>query len=161
MEVRWRSSLRGLLFWRMCVCVCECEASLCSRETGERATCWRMSGKTEPGSSADSDQPFHGKGTHAVLLFGRDWLYEFIVPLGEHSSKNHHRNPPRPPANPSIGPTFIILTFPLRGRHIKVDARLVPLCGDGGVTLTVWEADCWPAPVLLSVKKRDSLVQHN
>lgn len=86
-----------------------------------------MSGKKEPGSSADLDQPFHRKRTHAVFLFGRAWLYEFIMPLGEHSSKNQLWNPPRPPANPSIGPTFIILTFPLRGSDIKVDPPLVPL----------------------------------
>lgn len=47
----------------VCVCV-HCEGE-------ERAMCWRMSGKQEPGSSADLDQPFHGKRTHAVFLFGR------------------------------------------------------------------------------------------
>ncbi len=123
----------------------------------ERELCQRLSGKTEPGSSADLDQPFHGKRTHAVFLFGRCWLYEFIMPLGEHSSKNQHSNTPLPPANPSIGPTFIILTFPLRGSNIKVDPLLVALWGDGGVILTVWEADCRPALVLLSVKKRDGV----
>ncbi len=105
------------VFTHTCVYVTERQA-LCLRE---REWCvWRMSGKMEPGSSADLDQPFHGKKTHAVFLFGRAWLYEFIMPLGEHSSKNQLWNPLRPPANPSIGPTFIILTFPLRGRDIKV-----------------------------------------
>lgn len=126
------------------------------RKRGEWCV-WRMSGKKEPGSSADLDQPFHGKRTHAVFLFGRGWLYEFIMPLGEHSSKNQYWNPPIPPANPSIGPTFIILTFPLRGSDIKVDPRLVPLKRDGGVIRTVWEADCRPALVLLSMKKRDGV----
>lgn len=133
------------------------QAHVWEREREHRAACWRMSGKKEPGLSADLDQPFHGRRTHAVFLFGRGWLYEFIMPLVEHSSKNQQWNPPRPPADPSIGPTFIILTFPLRGSDIKVDPPLVALEGDGGVILTVWEADCRPALVLLCVKRRDGV----
>lgn len=145
------------IFIRVSVCVWNKRMFKRAREREQRAMCWRMSGKKEPGSSADLDQPFHGKRTHAVFLFGCGWLYEFIMPLGEHSAKNQHWNPLRPPANPSIGPTFIILTFPLRGSDIKVDPPLAPLLGDGGVILTVWEADCRPALVLLSVKKRDAV----
>lgn len=110
-------------------CVCVCETNVCLREKVQSVLCWRMSVKKEPGSSLD--QPFRGKRTHAVFLFGRGWLYEFIMPLVEHSSKNQHWNPPPttpcPPANPSIGPTFIILTFPLQGSDIKVDPPLIPL----------------------------------
>lgn len=90
-----------------------CETSLLMRK--RKAMCWRMSGKKEPGLSTDLDQPFHGKRIHAVFLFRHAWLYEFIMPLGEHSSKNQHWTPRAHPANPSIGPTFIILTFPLQG----------------------------------------------
>lgn len=65
-----------------------CETSLLMRK--KRAMCWRTNGTKQPGLSTDLDQPFHGKRTHAVFLFGHAWLYEFIMPLGEHSSKNQH-----------------------------------------------------------------------
>lgn len=51
------------------VCVCVCETNVCLREKVQSVLCWRMSVKKEPGSSLD--QPFRGKRTHAVFLFGR------------------------------------------------------------------------------------------
>lgn len=49
--------------------VCVCETNVCLREKVQRVLCWRMSVKKEPGSSLD--QPFRGKRTLAVFLFGR------------------------------------------------------------------------------------------
>lgn len=49
------------------------------------------------------------------------------LPLKGSTRPKVSAEPPCPPANPSIGSTFIILTFPFRQRDIKVDPGLVPL----------------------------------
>lgn len=124
----------------LCMWVCmSCEAE-------HRAMCWRMSGKQEPGSSADLDQPFHGKRTHAVFLFGRAWLYEFIMPLGEHSSKNQHWTPRAPLPTHQLGLHLLFWPF-LRGGETSKWILDLFLCEETEVSSSQCERQtaglCW------------------
>lgn len=135
------------------MCVCVWNNRIC-----ERVMSWRVTVKKEPGLSLH--QASHWKRTHVVLLFGHGWLYAFIMSLVERSSKSHCCNPhppdPTAPREPINWVYIYYFDLSFAGEWHQMDLPLVPLQKDGGVILTVWEADCWPALVFCCQRRRET-----
>lgn len=122
--------------------------------------CWRASGKKEPGSSAHLHQPFYERRTPAVFLFGWAWLYEFIMPLRERSSKNQPPNPRAPLPTHQLGLHLLFWPFLCGGVTSKwiLDGSL---CLETEVSSSQCERQtAGLRAVLLSEKKKDGVWVH-
>lgn len=172
---RWSSLLRS--FWSMVICF----TSLSEADGGGdmqrcvsgRVTCGCLGKKEE----SDGSQKEWEEGARLICRFRSTFSWEedpCCFPLWPCLTVWIHYafrgalvqkwalNPPCPPANPSIGPTFIILTFPLRGEWHQ----------SGSSTLSsVRRWTCRPHSVrgrlpactgfVVSEEERRSLGQHN